>query len=159
MATIASTVSPTSGQIKYVDVGGIEHTVSDSETFVLTIDDTSSTDVRYSWAVNATGVTLTDGRRLEFRPRVGFAGNNDRYTVGKLADAQDGVQVYNPGGGFIMECPESHARQNWHVTKIKASNVDFNASGTLLITMEDQFGHVMNWPFQLVSTLAVAQAA
>ena len=159
MALVASTVSPTAGQIKYVDYFGIEHTVSTSQTFVLTIDDNSSTDVRYSFAVNATGVTLTDGRRLEFRPRVGAGNNNERFTVGSLADSQDGVLVYNPGGEFYIECPESHMIQAWKVTKINSSNVDYNAAGTLTVTMEDSRGNVMNWPFQLISTLAVGQAA
>ena len=159
MAVVASTVSPTAAQIKYVDAFGIEHTVSTSQTFVLTIDDTSSTDVRYSWAVNATGVTLTDGRRLEFRPNVGPGNNNERRTVGIFADSQDGNTIYNPGGEYTIECPESHIKQIWRVTVITPSNVDYNAAGTLKITMEDHYGHRMDWPFQLVSTLAVGQAA
>lgn len=163
MGVVTSTVSPTAGQIKYVDAFGVEHTMTTGQTFALTIDDNSTTDVRYRWAPGATAFTLQDGRRLEFRPNVGIgqpgSNSNEARYVGPLADSQDTIQIYGLAGEFHIECPESHLVQRWRVAKITSSNVDFNASGTLIITLEDQRGNVMNWPFQLISTLAVAQAA
>ncbi len=163
MATVASVVSPTAGQIKYVDVFGVEHNMTTGQTFTITIDDNSATDVRYRWATGATAFTLQDGRRLEFRPRVNIgqvgSNSNEARNVGPLTDAAQGTTIYNCAGEFIIECPESHIAQHWRVAKINTSDADFGGAGTLTLTLEDQFGHVMNWPFQLISTLAVAQAA
>jgi hypothetical protein len=163
MGTVTSTVSPTASQIKYVDAFGVEHLMKASETFALTIDDNSSTDVRYRWAPGATAFLLQDGRRLEFRAgaEIGQVGSNSnvaRY-VGPITDAQQGTVLYNIPGEFIIECPESHLRQHWRVTKINTSDADFGSAGTLVVTMEDQRGNVMNWPFQLISSLAVGQAS
>lgn len=159
MATLSSTVSPTAAQIKYVCIGGIEHVVNTGQTFVLKVDDNSATDVRYSWGVNSVGVTTTDGYVIDFLPMVGAGGNNERLTVGPLADAQDGVLVFNPGGELPMRCSNTNIVQNWIVREIQASNVDFNSAGTLVLKLKDQFGNRMELPFQLIGTLAVGQAA
>jgi hypothetical protein len=161
MAAVASTLSPTAAQIKYVDTFGIEHTVSTSQTISMSIDDNSTSDVQYSFKTSLT-MTLTDGRILRFRPStagVQGTGGNDNRTIGKLTDAGQGTVFYGLAGEWYVECPESRTLQIWKVAKVDTSDADFGAAGTLRVTLEDQFGHVMNWPFQLVSTIEVAQAA
>lgn len=163
MAAVTSVVTFTAGQFKYIDVFGIEHTVTTSQTLNLNIDDNSTTDVRYSFKASQT-MTLTDGRILRFRPSTDCATNgtgngNGNRTTGSLTDAGQGSVFNNPGGEFYIECPESNTLQIWKVAKITPSDTDFGSAGTITMVLEDQFGHTMSIPFQLSGTVAVAQAA
>jgi hypothetical protein len=49
MAAVASTLTFTAGQFKYIDVFGVEHTVNTSQTISMSIDDNSTTNVQYSF--------------------------------------------------------------------------------------------------------------
>ena len=86
MAAVASVVTLTAGQWKYIDVFGVEHTVVTSQTFTLSIDDNSATDVQYS-IKSGQSMTLTDGRKLELRARAenstnGTGNGNINRTIG-----------------------------------------------------------------------------
>lgn len=163
MAAVASVLTFTAGQFKYIDVFGIEHTVVTSQTITLSIDDNSATDVQYSFKTSQT-MTLTDGRILRCRPmtaqgNVGATSGNDNRTVGPLTDAGQGSAFYGLRGEFRFECPESGTQQIWRIAQMTPSDADFGAAGTITMILEDQFGHRMSIPFQLISTVAVAQAA
>ena len=163
MAAVASTLTFTAGQFKYIDVFGIEHVVVTSQTISLSIDDNSATDVQYSFKTSLT-MTLTDGRTLRFRPSTaqgvsGATAGNDNRTIGPLTDAGQGSVFYGLRGEFYAECPESGTLQIWRVAKMTPSDADFGSAGTITMCLEDQFGHVMCIPFQLISTVAVGQAA
>lgn len=159
----ASTLTFTAGQWKYIDVFGIEHTVTTSQTLSMTIDDNSTTDVRYSFATSQT-MTLTDGRTLRVRPHTSNATNgtgngNGNRTVAPLTDAGQGSPFYNLRGEFHFDCPESRTLQIWKIAQMTPSDADFGSAGTITMILEDQFGHRMSIPFQLISTVAVDQAA
>lgn len=156
MAAVASTLTFTAGQFKYIDVFGIEHTVTTSQTISLSIDDNSTTDVHYSFKTSLT-MSLTDGRTLRFRPHADNA--NQNRTIGPLTDAGQGSPFYGLRGQFRAECPESGTVQWWSVAQITPSDTDFGSAGTITMILEDQYGHRMSIPFQMVSTVSVGQAA
>lgn len=163
MPAVASTLTFTAGQWKYIDVFGIEHTVTTSQTLSLSIDDNSSTDVQYSFK-SGQSVTLTDGRKLEVRARSdnstnGTGNGNTNRTIGVFTDAGQGSAFYGLRGEFAMICPESGVVQNWRVAQMTPSDADFGAAGTITMILEDQYGHRMSIPFQLISTISVGQAA
>ena len=163
MAAVASTVTFTAGQFRYIDVFGVEHTVTTSQTLTLSIDDNSATDVQYSFK-SGQSVTLTDGRRLFVRARAenatnGTGNGNTNRTIGLLTDGGQGSAFYGLRGEFSMVCPESGITQHWSVAQMTPSDADFGAAGTITMILEDQFGHRMSVPFQLSGTVSVAQAA
>jgi hypothetical protein len=161
MATVNSTVTIDTGEWLYVDVTGITHTVTNAQTFQLRIDDNGTADVRYYLAVDQTPITCTDGTSLTFRPQTamasGTAGNEYRM-VAPLTDAGQGSDFYSLRGEICIECPVSGVVQNWTVAKMNPSDADFGAAGTITMTLEDQYGHVMVMPFT-GSGITVAQAA
>lgn len=161
MATVNSTVTIDTGEWLYVDVTGITHTVTNTQTFQLRIDDNGAADVQYYLAVGQTPITTTDGYVLTFRPITepasGTAGN--AYSkIAPLTDAGQGSDFYSLRGEICIECPVSGVAQIWTVAKMNPSNADFNAAGTITMTLEDQFGHVMVMPFTGAG-ITVAQAA
>lgn len=163
MGAVASTLTFTAGQWKYIDVMGIEHTVTTSQTLSLSIDDNSTTDVRYSFK-SGQSVTLTDGRKLEIRARAenatnGTGNGNGNRTISTFTDAGQGSAFYGLSGEWTMICPESGVVQHWKPAQITPSDADFGSAGTITMILEDQFGHRMSIPFQLISTVAVGQAA
>lgn len=161
MGAVASTMTFTAGQFKYIDVFGIEHTVTTSQTISLSIDDNSATDVRYSFKTGLS-MTTTDGRKVYFRPSTGGVqgtGGNDNRTAGLFTDAGQGSVFQNKLGEFYADCPESGTLQIWSVAQCTPSDADFGSAGTITMVLEDQFGHRMSIPFQLISTVAVGQAA
>lgn len=161
MAVVTSSLTFTAGQFRYIDVFGIEHTVVTSQTLNLVITDNSATDVHY----NITGsCTLTDGRKLESRSMAsnatnGLSNGNGPRTVASLTDAGQGSPFYSLRGEFFFVCPESGTVQRWVPAQITPSDTDFGSSGTITMILEDQFGHRMSIPFQLISTVAVGQAS
>ena len=162
MAAVASTLTFTAGQFKYIDTFGIEHTVTTSQTMSLSIDDNSATDVRYSFKTAQT-VTLTDGRSLTFRARAenatdGTGNGNTNRTFGLFTDAGQGSVFQNKLGELTAICPESGTVQHWTVAQCTPSDADFGSAGTITMVLEDQFGHRMSIPFQLSGTVAVGQA-
>ncbi len=161
MGAVASTLTFTAGQFKYIDVSGVEHTVTTSQTMSLSIDDNSTTDVQYSFKT-LQSMTTTDGYNVQFRPSTagssGASGNDNR-TVGKFTDAGQGSNFYGLAGEFYADSPCCGTLQIWKPAIIKPSDADFGAAGTITMVLEDQFGHVMSIPFQLSGTVAVGQAA
>ena len=151
MATVTSAVTIDTGEWLYIDVSGITHTVTNAQTFNLTIDDNGAADVQYYLLVDQTPITTTDGYVITFRPE---AGNK----VAPITDAGQGSNFYSLRGELCIECPVSGVVQRWTVAKINPSNADFNAAGTITMTLEDQFGNVMVMPFT-GSGITVAQAA
>ena len=163
MPAVASTLTFTANQFRYIDVFGIEHTVTTSQTLSLSIDDNSSSDVQYSFK-SGQSVTLTDGRKLEVRARAenatnGTGNGNTNRTIATLTDGGQGSAFYGLRGEFSMICPESGTVQHWSVAQMTPSNADYDGSGTITMILEDQFGHRMSIPFQMISTVAVGQAS
>jgi hypothetical protein len=161
MATVTSTVTVDTGEWIYVDVTGMTHTVTNAQTFTLTIDDNSSSDDRYYLVVGQTPITCTDGSSLTFRPETAMASGtsgNEYRMVAPLTDAGEGSDFYSLRGELCIQCPVSGVVQRWRVAKMNPSNADFSAAGTLIMTLEDQFGHTMVVPFT-GSGLTVGQAA
>lgn len=164
MGAVASTLTFTAGQFKYVDVSSVEHTVTTSQTISLSIDDNSTTDVRYSFKT-ALSMTTTDGYVVRFRPSVANATNgtgngNINRNVGPLTDAGQGSAFYGPFlGEFYADSPCCGTLQIWKIAQITPSDTDFGSAGTITMVLEDQYGHSMSIPFQLSGTVAVAQAA
>lgn len=163
MAAVASTMTFTAGQWKYIDTFGIEHTVTTSQTLSLSIDDNSSSDVQYSFK-SGQSVTLTDGRKLEFQARAenatnGTGNGNINRTIATLTDSGQGSAFYGLRGEFRAVCPESGTIQMWSVAQMTPSDADFGSAGTITMVLEDQFGHRMSIPFQLSGTISVGQAA
>jgi len=158
MAAVASVLTFTASQFKYIDSTGIEHTVNTSQTITLSIDDNSTTDVRYSFKTSLT-MTTTDGLLVRFRPSVSAFPGNENRTVGPLTDAGQGSAFLSVPGEFRTNDPTSGTEQIWRVARITPSDSDFGAAGTITMILEDQFGHAMSIPFGLSGTVAVAQAA
>lgn len=148
-ATVNSTVTVDTGEWQYVDVTGITHAVTNGQTFQLRIDDNGTADVQYYLAIDQTPMTTTDGYVLQFRPETenasGTSGNGYR-KIATLTDAGQGSNFYGLRGEICIECPVSHVVQRWSIAKMNPSNADYNAAGTITMTLEDQFGHVMVVP-------------
>ena len=157
MATVNSVVTIDTDEWKYIDRFGIGHTVVNAQTFQLRIDDNGTADVQYYLAVGQTPITTTDGHSLTFRPRTenasGTAGSAYR-KIAVLTDAGQGSDFYGLRGELSVECPVSGIVQHWRVAKLKPSDADFGAAGTIAGTFEDQFGNVMSF-----TGVTVAQAA
>ena len=162
MAAVASTLTFTAGQWKYVDVTGVEHTVTTSQTLSLSIDDNSATDVQYSFK-SGQSVTTTDGLKIAVCARAsqGQVGSNSNVnrTIGTFTDAGQGAAFVGLSGEFAITCPVTGIRQIWRTAQVTPSDADFGSAGTITMVLEDQFGHRMSIPFQLISTIAVGQAA
>jgi len=160
MATVASVVTIDTNEWLYVDSFGIEHAVTNAQTFTLTIDDNSTTDVHY-YVATAQSVSTTDGYKVVIRPHtVGADSGNLKRTVSPLTDAGQGSDFYNLRGEFRIECPVSKRLQIWRVAKMNPSDADFGSAGTITMTLEDQWGNRMVMPHPIVGTaITVAQAA
>ena len=152
----ASTVTIDTSEWNYIDSFGIGHVVTNAQTFTLTVTDGSETTVEYNIPL-AQSVTTTDGYKLNFRPEVqqsNNSGNGTFRTVGYVTDAGQGSDFYNIRGELCIECPVSGRIQRWRVAKINPSDADYGSAGTLGITLEDQWGHVMSF-----TGVTVGQAA
>lgn len=161
MGTVTSVVTVDTGEWLYVDVTGITHAVTNAQTFNLTIDDNSATDVQYYLLPNQTPITTTDGYVLTFRPENdGSSGTSVGLArkVAPLTDAGQGSDFYKIRGEFCIECPVTGVVQRWKIGKINPSNSDYNAAGTITMTLEDQFGNIMVMP-ATGAGITVAQAA
>ena len=151
----ASTVTIDTNEWKYLDSFGVPHTVTNAQTFSMTVTDGGAAAVSYAIPL-AQSVTTTDGYTLRFRPRV--SQNGDHNTIANLTDAGQGSDFYGIRGEFDIECPVSGRIQHWRVAKINPSDADFGSAGTISMTLEDQFGNVMVMP-ATGSGITVGQAA
>ena len=164
MATVTSVVTIDTGEWVYPDVYGVGHTVTNAQTFNLTIENTAS---NIKWQILPTGVaqtvTTTDGYTLTFRGSAD--GKNSAYQLMVMALA-DSTLSYNVAGELRIECPVSGIVQVWKPAQFYTSNVDMNAAGVLggntaltQCLFEDQFGNTMRMPAGLVAGITVGQAA
>lgn len=145
----SSTVTLDTGEWEYVDSFGIRHTVTNSQTFTLTVTDGGVSSVEYNIPTGQ-NVTTTDGLNLVFRPQAESSGDNGNgngmRTVHFLTDSGEGSDFHDRGGEISIECPVSGRIQHWRVAKINPSDSDFGSAGTITMTLEDQFGNVMVIP-------------
>lgn len=159
MAEVTSVVTVDTNEWLYPDVYGVTHVVTNAQTFNLTIENTAS---NIKWQILADGqkVTTTDGYTLRFRPLADGKNSAHQLMIMALADS---TTSYNLGGELRIECPVTGIIQVWKPAKIRISNVDMNAAGTIGPTgyasiWEDQFGNTMTIP-ATGAGLTVAQAA
>jgi len=151
----SSTTTCDTGEFIYIDSFGVPHTVTNAQTFALTVNDDGAADVSYTVAAGES-VTTTDGYVLNFRQRVSASGQ--RNTIATLTDAGQGSDFYGLRGELDIECPVSGRMQHWRVAKMNPSDADFGSAGTITMTLEDQFGNVMVIP-ATGEGLTVGQAA
>ena len=154
MAAVTSEVTVDTGEWTYVDRYGVEHAVTNGETFNLEIADTSETVVKYHIAPAQT-VATDDGYVVTFRPHTNVG--NVHSKVETMADAVTSYEGYPMvlGGEFPMSISVDDTIQIWKIATLAPSNVDFDGAGTIAATFEDQFGNTMSW----VAGMTVAQAA
>ena len=174
MATVTSVVTvdttiahSDSAEWVYVDSYGINHTVSDAETFSITIENTAN-NIKWNVIAEAPSLATTelatdDGYKIKFRPQADGSNRGRELRVMALADATMSRVV---GGEWSIECPVSGRVQHWKFAQFYTSNVDMNAAGTIgantvatSCILEDQFGNTMSLPYGLVAGITVAQAA
>ncbi len=142
----------------YLDRTGSPHTVTNAQTFSMTVVDGGASAVEYSIPSTGQSVTTTDGRVIRLLPRAD--GNNTDKTIHFLTDAGQGSNFLNRGGEYDMVFDEGNIVQHWKVAKINPSDADFGSAGTITMTLEDQFGNVMVMPAPAVGgSITVAQAA
>ena len=153
MGTVTSAVTVDTGEWTYVDSTGVQHKVTNAETFNLTIDDGGAADVQYRIASTQT-VATDDGYVITLKPHVD-GNNTSRSSSAVLTDAGQGTANRDQRGEFIMNCSSNGVDQIWHASSMNPSDADFGAAGTIAATFEDQYGNTMSW----VSTMTVAQAA
>lgn len=154
----ASTLTIDTNEVLYVDSTGVEHAVTNGQTFSMTVIDGGVANVEYAIPDTSQSVTTTDGYNVRLRPHVD--GNNTARTIHFLTDAGEGTDFLNRSGEFIMNCDCESTEQIWKVAKINPSNADYDAAGTITMTLEDQFGNVMVMPHPIVGgSITVAQAA
>lgn len=153
MAT--KTVTIDTGEWLYPDRTGINHTVTNAQTFTFELTDGGATAVKYQQD-HATKVTTTDGLTIYMRPQSegnlgGATGTNvgARRSWGTTADAQDGVAVRNLAGELACECPVTGITQYWKASSLTVDNVD--APTTISGRFEDQFGNSFTWTDVTVS--------
>ena len=161
MATVTSVVTVDTNEWVYPGVDGITHTVTNGQTFNLTIENTVS---NIKWEV-LEGETLAtdDGYTLTFRPLKDQDNTAHVTFVGATADSTMSTTV---PGELRMSCSDTEIVQIWKWAQFYTTNVDMNAAGTLgantaatQCVLEDQFGHTMTLPAGLVAGITVAQAA
>ena len=161
MATVTSVVTVDTNEWKYPGVDGITHTVTNGQTFNLTIENTAS-NIKWEVLPGQT-MTTTDGYTLTFRPLYDSSNTSHGTFVGATADSTMSTTV---PGELIMSCSDTEIEQRWKWAQFYTTNVDMNAAGTLgantaatQCVLEDQYGHTMTLPAGLVAGITVAQAA
>ena len=161
MATVTSEVTIDTAEWSYIGVDGIAHTVTNAETFNLTVENTASA---IKWEV-LTGQTVAtdDGYTVTFRPSTGVGNVARNISVDALADATMSRDV---AGELRMSLSDTNIEQIWKFAQFYASNVDLNAAGTIgantaatQCKLEDQFGNVMYLPTGLVAGITADTAA
>ena len=161
MATVTSEVTVDTGEWDYIDAVGIPHTVTNAETFNITIENTAS---NIKWSIlTGQSVTTTDGYTLTFRPQADGGNVNEELRVMALADSTMSRDV---PGEWHIECPVTGLLQVWKFAQFYTSNVDMNAAGTIgantaatQCVLEDQYGHTMYLPTGAVAGITADTAA
>jgi hypothetical protein len=147
----SSTVTVDTNEWVYIDSFGIGHTITNAQTFTLTVTDGGVSAVEYSIPLSQE-MTTTDGYLVNFRPEVDINGTGR--TIHFLTDAGEGSDTYHLEGELVMECPTSGRIQRWRMDTMDTSDADFGSAGTIGFTAEDQFGNRMS-----ITGVSVGQAA
>jgi len=150
----ASTITIDSGEWTYIDSSGIGHSVTDSQTFSMTVVDGGVSNVTYSIPV-AQSVNTDDGYVIDILPNADR--NNTHRSIGVYTDAGEGSAFIQPpsAGEIKMRCSVDGVIQIWKVSSITPSDADYASAGTIAMEFEDQFGNMMS----IASGTNVGQAA
>jgi hypothetical protein len=139
MAT--KTVTIDTNEWKYPDSIGVEHTVSNAETFTFELTDVGTTGAKYT--LDGGSVKCTDGSRI-------YIQRGSAINVLFPKDAEEGAVSYQTPGEWIMLDPYSGLEQIW-----KPAKFNVNSAGTpteiTAATFEDQFGNTFSWTAVTVS--------
>ena len=143
-STVTAGATLAAGMIVYPDMYGIPHTVTNGQTFLLTsVDDSSTGYCRYYIlpVAIATGMTTTDGLKIKMVP--GEVNQGPQGFLESQVLLADATTYYNKNWTIPIKCPVSGVIQYWNVTSIYMSDLDFSSTGTMTISMSDQFGNDM----------------
>lgn len=143
----SKTITVDSNEWVYPDSNGIEHTVTNAQTFTFELTDTSATLVTYAIDDNQS-VTTEDGFKVEFQPLVDGRSNRKLF-IGPLADTMDGVATYNVGGELVCKCPTSGVVQYFRPEVVTIDDID--APTSITATFKDQFGNTFSWTSVTIS--------
>lgn len=152
MANGNSAVTVDTDEWVYVDVTGVEHKVTNAETFNIYVTDGAAPNY---YIPTGESVVTDDGYTINFRPRVGA--DQLPNLISPLADAIPATTGFiHPviSGEIDIECPVTGIVQNWRVASLTPSDADYQAAGSIAATFEDQFGNTMSW----VAGMDVGQA-
>lgn len=152
MADATSTVTVDTGEWTYVDSSGVQHPVTNAETFTMLISDDGVADIQYNFVVGQS-VATDDGYTLEFQPRTNI--NNQVSQLATLTDAGEGSAFAGLRGEMSIKCSSDGVVQHWTPVSITPSDSDYASAGTIAASWEDQFGNTMTW----VAGMNVGQAA
>ena len=150
----ASTITIDTDEWSYVDSTGVGHTVTNGQTFSMTVVDGGTAAVKYAIPV-AQSVTTTDGYNVNIRPNAN--GDNAHRSIHFLTDAAEGSDLRFPAvnGELVMDIDNgANVQQIWRIQTIQPSDADFGSAGTMGWKLEDQFGNTMTW-----TGVTVGQAA
>lgn len=138
MAT--KTVTIGANEVEYIDADGQPHVVKTDETFTFTLTDGGAAAVVYNLMAGQ-NFLCNDGSRVHILPMAD--GSNQTLKITTLADTQDATTLDNISGEIPMKNDMCGTVQNWRIAKLLVNNVD--APTQLTMTLEDQFGNVMQW--------------
>ncbi len=142
MASGTITVTIDTGEWSYPDATGVEHLVTNAQTFTLASTDTSAADVQHVITLDSS-VTTTDGYVIKINPSVAQAGDSSaaKNFGGVLGDtANDNVTTYGNIGEMVCECSASAGvPQYFKISTLKWDDVD--SPTALTLEAEDQFGN------------------
>lgn len=125
----------------YPDSNGVQHTVTNAETFTFEMTDGGASAVKYA-IDDGQSVATDDGYTIYFRPFIDD-GNNTKLFIGMLADANDNTTTYNTPGEIVTSCPTTGRLQIWKLAQFKVDDVD--APTAISGRFEDQFGNYFTW--------------
>jgi hypothetical protein len=150
--TRSSTVTIDTDEMVYPDIYGVNHTVTNGQTFVLkSVDDSVTGYCTYYVLPNQTPITTTDGYVIAFAP-----GETTQGERGFTESTPFTVTSKNNVVGWTipMVCPVSGVMQYWKVQSCTMSDLDFSSAGTMQISLKDQFDNEIS-----MTGITVGQAA
>ncbi len=147
MADATSTITVDTNEWIYVDSTGVQHIVTNAETFTMLVSDDGEADVQYNFVVGQT-VATDDGYVLTFQPRAALSqagGGGVPNQIAVLTDAGQGSAFLSLRGELDISCSVNGVVQHWIPSSLTPSDADFASAGTIAATWEDQFGNKMSW--------------
>jgi hypothetical protein len=130
------TVTIDTDEWKYPDVTGVEHVVTNAETFTFTLTDVSTTGAQY--VLDGGSVKCNDGSRIYIRK-----GSDIHVLYPKDATSEGAADRQFVSGEWIMNDPYTGLEQWWKPTSFNVDDVD--DPGTITATFEDQYGNTFTW--------------